>query len=112
MSYRDVHICFTMHRIFNALECLPSRIMRPSKLALRGGYLELVAEEAAMDSAEEDFCPFSEMSCSLLRGLLMERFLRCASSDCVALGLLPSAEDASVICSSPAGSPSGCIGAT
>lgn len=65
-----------------------------------------------MDSAEEDLWPLSEMSCSLLRGLLMERFLRCASSDCVALGLLPSAEDASVICCSPAGSPSGCIGAT
>jgi hypothetical protein len=86
--------------------------MRPSILAVTGVYLELVAEEAAVDSAEEDLRPFSEMSCSLLRGLLRERFLHCASSDSIALSFLPSADDASRLCSLPAGSPSGCMEAT
>ena len=65
-----------------------------------------------MDSAEEDLRPFSEISCSLLRGLLSERCLRFASSDSIALSFLPSAEDASRLCSLPAGSPSGCMEAT
>ncbi len=81
-------------------------------LVLGRGYLELATEEAPMDSAEEDLRPFSEITCSLLRGLLRERFLRCTSSDSVGLSLLPSAEDGSVLCCSPAGKPSGCMEAT
>ena len=65
-----------------------------------------------MGSAEEDLRPFSEMSCSLLRGLLRERCLRFASADSIALSFLPSAEDASRLSCLPAGSPSGYMEAT